>query len=139
MKKRFAALLLLGWLIPAGMAWAEPPVSVSHTLTSYTMGTDTVTASYTLNVKNSSTGSISNLILSLVPFPVISQDQVTLNITTLEPQAEVQIPFTLTTPMLLDQSMLTMLPMSWDCEGTLVDMGPIPIQFPVGSIEGGSL
>jgi len=83
MKKRFAALLLLGWLIPASMAWAESPVVVSHTLTGYTMGTDEVTLSYTLTVKNLGAASISNLTLSYVPVSIISKDALVLDIGTL--------------------------------------------------------
>lgn len=37
MKKGFATLLFLGWLMTAGISWAEPPVSAIHTLAGYSM------------------------------------------------------------------------------------------------------
>jgi hypothetical protein len=137
MRKRFAALLLLGWLIPAGLVWAEPPVTVSHTLTGYTMGANTVTLSYTLHAKNAGTGSVSNLTLSLLSVPVVTEEQLTLNIATLEPQEEVHIPFTLTALLLREQNFFQEMPLLWECEG--VAAGLDPVRFPVISIGGGAL
>jgi hypothetical protein len=134
MKKWFVALLVLGWLIPAGLAWAKPPVQISHTITSFTT-TDAATVNYTLNVKNTGTGSISNMTLSLDPLP-FTQDQITLNIATIEPQAEAQIPFTITTREHIEQNIIRHMPLMWRCEGTVSGAGPVI--FPVVSIEGGS-
>ena len=137
MKKRFAALLLLGWLIPTSMAWAESPVVVSHTMTGYTMGTDSVTLSYTLNVKNTGTSSISDVILNLVPLMIISTEKITLNIATLDPQVEVQVSFTLTTPVLWSESEFRSLPLFW--AGTCTGSSGSFIEFPARSVEGGVL
>jgi hypothetical protein len=137
MKKQFAVFLFLGWLMSAGMAWAEPPVLLSHTLTGYTTGADSATLSYTLNVQNTGAGSLSDLVLSLEPLSVMSQDQIKLNIATLDPQAEVQLPFTLTTHMPVEQEAIRNLPLFWVCEGAVVDIGPV--MFPVASVEGGAL
>lgn len=137
MRKRFTALLFLAWLIPTATAWAVSPVVVSHTLTGYTMGTDSVTLSYTLNVKNIGTSSISNVTLSLVPLMITSREQIKLNVATLDPQAETQIPFAFTTPMLLDQSVFSQQPLFW--AGTCADSSGNLIEFPATSVQGGAL
>ncbi len=137
MRKGFITLLFLGWLIPAGMAWAESPVLVSHTLTSYNKGADSVVLNFTLTVKNSGTSSISNLTLSYVPLMIISKDQATLNIGNIDPQAEIKVPFALTTPMLLDQNMFSQQPLFW--AGKFTDGKGNLIEFPAQSAQGGAL
>jgi len=137
MRKRFAALLLFGWFMVAGAAWAESPVSVSHALTGYTLGADTVTLTYNLAVKNVTASSISNVALSYVPLLIISQDQITLNIATLDPQIEVQIPFTVTTLMLFSEAEFRNQPLFW--AGTCTDSNGDLIEFPSRSKDGGVL
>jgi hypothetical protein len=137
MRKRFAALLLLGWLIPAGIAWAESPVVVSHTMTGYSMGTDSVILSYVLNVKNTGTDSVTNVALSYVPLMIVSTKQITLNVAVLESQAELQVPFTITTPMLFEQDKFSSQPLFW--AGTCKDGSGNQIDFPAQSVEGGAL
>lgn len=137
MRKRFLALLLLGWLIPVSLAWAESPVLVSHTLTGYSMGADSVVLNYTLTIKNSGTSSISNLTLSYVPLMIISKDQITLNIGNLDPQAEIKVSFTVTTPMLLDQAVFSRQTLFW--AGKYTDSNDAVIKFPVRSNQGGAL
>ncbi len=136
MRKRFAVFqLLVLLLMPAGAVWAEQPVSVSHTLTGYTLGTDTVTLGYTLTVKNLGEGSISNVTLSQVPLVIISQNQISLDIVSLAPQAEIQVPFTVTTPMLMSESEFRSQPLFW--AGTYTDSGGSLVEFPASSIDGG--
>ncbi len=137
MRKRFAALLFLGWLIPASLAWAESPVSVSHTLTGYTMGADSVTLSCNLTVKNIGADSISNVTLSYAPLLIISTDRTTLNVGTHDPQGEIQVPFTLTTPMLLEQNVFLEQPLFW--AGEYTDGNSSLIEFPARSVNGGVL
>lgn len=137
MMKRIAALLFLCWLIPAGMAWAESPVVVSHVLTGYEMGTDSVVLNYTLTVKNSGNSSLTNLTLSNVPLFIISKDRATLNIGNLDSQAEIQVPFTVTTPMLLIEPEFKNQPLFW--AGECTDTSGNFIEFPARSVEGGVL
>ena len=133
MKKRFAALLLLGWLIPASMAWAESPVVATHTMTGYSLGADSVTLSYTLNVKSTGTGCVSNVTVSYIPFMIVSTEQITLNIAALASQAEVRVPFTVTMPMLLEESIFRS-PLFW--AGSCTDSSGRLIEFPAHSVEG---
>lgn len=135
MRKRIAALLVFGWLLSAGAAWAESPVSVSHTMTGYTMGTDTVTLTYNLTVKNTSAGSISNVTLAHVPLFLFSRDEIVLNIAMLDPQAEALIPFTVMTPMLLSESEFRHQALFW--AGSCTDSTGSLIEFPAKSLEGG--
>lgn len=137
MKKSFIALLILGWLMPAGVAWAESPVLLSHTLTGYSKGDDSVVLNYTLTVKNQGNSSISSLTLTYVPLMIINKDQITLNIANVDPQAEVQIPFTITTPMFLDQTVFSQQPFFW--AGTCTDTSGNLIEFPARSDERGVL
>lgn len=137
MMKRIAALLFLCWLIPAGMAWAESPVEVSHILTGYEMGTDSVILNYTLTVKNTGNSSFTNLTLSNVPLFIISRDRTTLNIGNLDPQSKIQVPFTVTTPMLLSESEFKRQPLFW--AGECTDANGNVVVFPGRSIEGGVL
>lgn len=137
MRKRFLALLVSGWLMLGSMAWAESPIFVNHTLTGYTMGTGSAVMNFSLTVKNPGNSSITNLILSYVPLMIISRDPITLNIGTLDPQAEVQVPFTITTPMLLDHMKFSGQPLFWI--GSCTDDNGNQIQFPVNSVPGGAL
>lgn len=137
MKKRFFALLLIGWLMPASMAWAQSPVVVSHTLTSYTMGTDSVTLEYNLNLRNIGESSLSDVILSHIPLLIISTEDLHLNVASLDPQMNVQVPFTLTIPMLLEESTITDMPLFWDCEG--ISTGGARVPFSLLSAQGGAL
>jgi len=137
MMKRLAVLLFLVWLMPAGTVWAESPVEVSHVLTGYEMGTDSVILNYTLTVKNTGNSSLTNLTLSHVPLFIISKDRATLNIGNLDPQSEVQVPFTVTTPMLLIEPELKNQPLFW--AGECTDESGNFIEFPARSVEGGVL
>lgn len=137
MRKGLIMLFVLAWLIPAGMAWAESPVVVSHTLTGYNKGADSVVLNYTLAIKNAGTSSISNLTLSYVPLMIVSKDQITLNIGTLAPQAEIKVPFTITTPMLLDQNVFSQQTLFW--AGKYTDNNGAVIEFPAQSGQGGTL
>jgi len=137
MKKQLAAVVFLVLLIPATMAWAESPVTVSHTLASYATGTDSVVLNYNLTVKNTGDSGISNVTLAYVPLVIIGADQLTVDIGSLDPQAEIQLPFTLTTPMLLDQAEILQQPLFW--AGEYTNAGGSLIQFPARSIEGGAL
>lgn len=137
LKKQFAVLLLLGWLIPAGTAWAESPILVSHTLTDFSFGTGSVALGYTLTVRNSGPGSISNLTLFEIPLSIISRDEITFRIESLEPQTEVHLPLTITTPMILDHYSFLQLPLFW--AGRYTDMSGNMIEYSVRSYEGGAL
>lgn len=137
MGKRFLTLLFLGWLIPAGMAWAESPVSVSHTLTGYSKGADSVVLNYTLTVKNSGTSPVSNLVLIYAPLAISNTSAITLNIGNLDPQKEIQVPFILTTPLILDQNKFSEQPLFW--AGECTDSNGGLMEFPARSVEGGVL
>ena len=123
--------------MPAGLVWAESPVVVSHVLTGYDRGTEAVVLNYTLTVKNSGNSSLTNLTLSNVPLFIISKDRTTLNIGHLDPQSEIQVPFTVTTPMLLSESEFKSQPHFW--AGECTDANGNYIEFPARSNDGGSL
>lgn len=137
MKKRFAALVLLLSLMPIGMAWADPSILVSHSLTGYTMGSDSVILDYTLTVKNSGDSSVHGLTLSHVPLFFVTTTSTTLNMGSLEPQGELQVPITLVTPVVLGQAEFAGQPLFWAGEFTTVS-GEL-IEFPARSIDGGAL
>jgi len=137
MMKRLAVLLFLVWLIPAGMVWAESPVVVSHVMTGYDRGAESVVLNYTLTVKNSGNSGLTNLTLSHVPLFIISKDRATLNIGNLGPQAEIQVSFTLTTPMLLSESEFKSQPIFW--AGECMDASGNFIEFPAKSNERGAI
>lgn len=136
MRKPIAALLFLCWLMPAGKAWAESPIVVSHTLTGYAVSRDAVVLNYTLSVKNTGTSCIPNLTLSPVPLFIIGKERATLNIGSLDQQAEVQVPFTITTPMLLGESALKSQPLFW--AGECTDGSGNVVRFSTRSVEGGA-
>lgn len=137
MKRKFAALVLLVLLIPIGTAWADPPILVSHSMTGYTMGPDSVILDYTLTVKNSGDSSVQDLTLSQVPLFFITTTETTLHIGNLQPEGEVLVPFTLVTPMTIEQTEFAGQPLFW--AGEFTNGSGELIEFPAGSIEGGSL
>ncbi len=137
MKRIFAGLLLLFLLTPAAVARAESLISVSHTMTGYSMGADSAVLNYTITVKNAGDTELSDVTLSYVPLIVISPDTLTLDVGPLGPQAEVQVPFTLTTPMLQDQKDFLQWPLFW--AGTYLDDVGNGVEFPACSVEGGAL
>ena len=130
MKKRFTVLLFL-LFISTGAAWAEVPVSVTHTLTGYSMGTELVILNYTLTVKNLGAASISNLTLSYVPVSIISKDALVLDIGTLDANGQLQFSFSLATPMLLDQAQFSGQPLFWS--GKFADGNGSTREFPASS------
>lgn len=136
MKRLFMVLLFFISLISSATAWADPPVQIGHNLTGCIKSTDSLTLTYVLNVRNTSDQPLSNLVLSLDPLAIMSEDQVHLDVLTLAPHIELQIPFTVTSYLLDDQELIRHLPLFWDCAGA-TDAGPV--QFPVVSNEGGAL
>ncbi|MCM2357206.1 MAG: hypothetical protein NDI77_03590 [Geobacteraceae bacterium] len=137
MKLWLVAAVFLGLLISAGMASAESPILVTHTLTGYSMGSDSVVLSYILKVKNPGYSNVSNLTLAQVPLFMIGTDRITLSIESLEPLGETQIPFSIVTPMLLDQAAFSERPLFW--AGEYTDGNGDLLEFPASSVEGGAL
>ncbi len=137
MKQRLAALLFFVFLALSSAAWADPPISVTHTMTDFSTGLDTVVVSYSLTVKNSGTSTLSNLVLSLDPVPLMSRDRTVLNVASLAPQQQMQLPVTVTSSMVLEQSDFRQLHLFWDYEGEIAENGPV--KDLAVSVEGGAL
>jgi hypothetical protein len=133
MKRFLLSLLgvLLVFVFSAGMAWAESPVYLCHTLTTYTAGTDTVTLDYVLHVENTEAEPVYNLALSHVPLMLIPEPEVSLNIGTIEAYGAVDVMFTIATPMLLSQDEVSGRPLFWVGEGQ--DANNAFIEFPADS------
>ncbi len=123
----------LAFVMWAGMAWAEPPVYLSHTLTGYTEGVDTVTLDYVLHVENMGAGAVYNLVLSHVPLMIIAEPDVSLGIGTIEANGAVDVTFTIVTPLLLSQEEFMELPLFWAGEGE--DANYNFIEFPAESLS----
>ncbi len=132
MKRGFLyGLVLVATLLPAGMIRAESPVNLSHTLISYTEGTDSVTLCFLLRVENPSNTSLYNLTLSYVPLTIISQGGVPLYISNIEAGGSRDIPFSVVTPMLLNQEEFLKQSLFWAGKG--FDEVGNPVDFSVES------
>ena len=133
MKKVFVFVLAMAFLLPAGRALAESPVLLSHTITGYTEGVDTVTLDVVLHVENPGAAPLYNLTLSHVPLMIISQDEILLSIGTVEALGALDVPLTVVTPMLLSQEEFSELPLFWAGEGE--DANSNFIEFPADSLN----
>ncbi len=133
MKKVFVFVLAMAFLLPAGRALAESPVFLSHTITGYTEGVDSVTLDYVLHVENMGAAPLYNLTLSHVPLMLISQDEILLNIGTVDALGALDVPLSLVTPMLLSQEEFLELPLFWAGEGQ--DANNAFIEFPAESLS----
>ncbi len=132
----FFAVLLL----PAGAVQAESPIYLSHTLTSFTAGADSVTLGFSLHVVNPSGAPLYNLTLSNVPLTIITLEEVSLPIGYIEAGGSVDITFSVVTPMLLGQDDFSRQPLFWT--GEYKDGGGNLIEFPAESLPasaGGAL
>jgi hypothetical protein len=135
MKKVFVFVLAMAFLLPAGRALAESPVLLSHTITGYTQGADTVTLDVVLHVENPGAAPLYNLTLSHVPLMVISEDEILLNIGTVDALGALDVPLTIVTPMLLSHEEFLELPLFWAGEGQDADNNFI--EFPADSLNDG--
>lgn len=131
--RRILLLLVIGMASATwpGVACAGSPIYLDHTLTSYTLGSDSVTLDYVLHVENPGAATFYSLTLSYVPRMVISQDDFILDIGTIEAYEFIDIPFRIVTPMLLNEELFSELPLFWAGEGA--DSNKTFIEFPADS------
>jgi len=135
--KRFILIFFsIVWFLSVGLAWAESPVHLTHSITGYKADAENVTLNYSLYVENPGDTPVQGLILSHVPLPFVTKEEVFLNIGDLEAHGTRDITFTLITPMLLSQEEFSAHPLFW--AGTYTDGSGNTIEFPAESrIAGG--
>ncbi len=130
-RKLLVMLIFVFMLIPAGMARAESPIYLSHTLINYAENADSVTINFVLHVKNPGNAPLYNVTLSYVPLLLMTQGEVLLSIGDIEAGGSLDIPFTLTTPMLLSQDEFLRQIFFWAGEG--LDEDGNLLEFPAES------
>jgi len=139
MKKVLVLLLIISFasLPSAVMALNESPVYVSHTVTGYTEGADTVTINFTLHVENYGSAPLYNVTLSNVSL-FIPAEGAKLNLGDIGASGTRDVSFSLVSPSPLPVTIdeLERLPLFWAGEGT--DAGGNFIEFPAES-QGGAL
>jgi hypothetical protein len=137
MKMRFIVLAVFVSLVSLSAAGAESPILASHSMTGSRMAADSVVLNYTLTVKNTGENAVSGLVLTYVPLFIPSAERISVDIKSLGSQAEIQVPLTVVTPLLLDQNAILRQPLFW--AGEYTDGDGNRIEVPVRSIEGGAL
>lgn len=125
------------WLLLVGMAWAESPVLLSHSLNGSTKGGDSITFNFTLHVENTGDTPLRDLALSYVPLLVMAREEVNLNIPEIEAHGQSDIKFDLTTPAISDEKEISLQSFHWAGK-CLNDQGKT-LEFPVASNLGGVL
>ena len=125
-------------------AAATGPLSLSHTLSGVTEGTDTVTLDIALHVENRGGGDLSNVTLSYVPLYIFATRDVTVVVGELGVGASADMAFSLTMPTFqepFDEAAFAGERLFWAGEGT--DSSGLPVEFPAMSqravIDGGAL
>ncbi len=138
MNRSFAGLfVLLAMLLPAVSAWgAESRVTVSHTLTGFNMGTNTVTVDYSLHVVNNGEAPVVNLSLSLVPLPPFVANRTIVNVGYLGTRQSADVSLQLVTRAILSADRFSQQPLF--LVGKYLDGEGKPAQFPVKSKPGGA-
>jgi len=139
MKKILVLLLIITYACLPSMAMAlnESPVHLSHAVTGYTVGTDTVTVNFTLHLENYGSSPLHNLTLSHVSL-FIPSEEVKLYLGDIGASGTLDVSFSLVSPSPLPVPVneLARLPLFWAGEGA--DAGGNFIEFPAES-QGGSL
>ena len=139
MKKVLVLLLIISYACLPSMAMAlnESPISVSHTVTGYTEGSDSVTINFVLHVENHGSAPLYNVTLSNVSL-FIPSEEVKLYLGDIGASETLDVSFSLVSPSPLPVTVdeLAMLPLFWAGEGT--GAGGNFIEFPAES-QGGAL
>ena len=130
MKKGFI-MIFIAMLLPLGVASAETPIYLSHSLIGYNASADSVTLNYSLHVENLGDSTFYNLTFFNVPLMIITPEEISLNIGNLEPRGSIDISFSLVTPMLLSEGEFSEQPLFW--AGKYFDGNGNPIEFPAVS------
>lgn len=118
MKRMSVALLGCAiWLMLAGLAWAESPVLLSHSLNGSSSGAESITFNFTLHVENRGDTPIRELDLSYVPLLVMTREEVNLQVAEIERLGQKDIPFKLITPIAFNEEAILKIPLFWDCKG----------------------
>jgi len=135
--------LLVVWLLviafaslpSAARALNESPVNVSHTLTGYTEGPETVTVNFILHVENYGSAPLYNVTLSNVSL-FIPSGEVNLYLGNIGASGTLDVSFSLVSPSPLPVTVdeLSRLPLFWAGEGTDADGNFI--EFPAESLGG---
>lgn len=140
MNKLLLAFLLMSLPVVTS-ARANPPDSpilLSHTLATYIVATNSVTLNYVLHLENIGGETITFLTLRYVPLNLISENEILLEIGSLDPNTNKDIIFSIITPMMLDKDQIEERPFFWAAQG--YDSISNFIEFPVVSqptVEGG--
>jgi len=139
MKKVLVLFLVISFASLPSMAMAlnESPVHLSHAVTGYTVGTDTVTVNFTLHVENYGSAPLYNVTLSSVSL-FIPSEEVKLYVGDIVASGTIDVSFSLVSPSPLPVTVdkLATLPLFWagECTGA----GGNFIEFPAES-QGGAL
>lgn len=124
-------------LLFVGMAWADAPLLLSHTLKGSSKGPDSVTWNFALHVINNGDTPVRDLALSYVPLLVMARDEVNLNISEIAGHGETDVPFELTVPVFVEEREVSTQPFHW--AGNYLDDQGKPVEFPAESNQGGVL
>ena len=117
-RKLLLVLVCVALLCPTAMAQSESPIFLSHTVTDYTEGTDSVTVGVLLHLDNPGDTPLHGVRLSNVPLLIITVEEVFLDIGDIEAGGNLDVSFSLVTPMLLSQEEFAEQPLFWACEWT---------------------
>ncbi|MEE9613426.1 MAG: hypothetical protein V3W31_00540 [Thermodesulfobacteriota bacterium] len=140
MRKAHVALLLaIVLILPAVVASAEEPLSVTHTLNGQTEGTDTVTLDITLHVENLGDSPYQGLRFSYVPLSLIAVEEVIVNVGDVAAGQSADVSFSIVTLSPFLEEMLTGSPLPWVGEYTSLDGTGTIIDFPATSHAAGGV
>src|SRR3990172_10465582 len=112
--KRLLLIIVMSLLMTFGVVSAQSPIHLKHPISSYSMGADSVTLEFSLDVENTGDTPLYNITLSHVPLMIFSAEDVSLNFGDLGSYENAGLSFSLTTPMLFfSEDEFLRLPLFW--------------------------
>jgi len=137
MKKVLARFLVLLFLpiVGASALAANAPVDVTHRLTGYNIGTNTVTATYAVHVVNPGPGTLTTITLTAVRMPPFTEGRATFNVSSLAANQGADFSMQLEAPATIGQTTLEKTPLFF--AGKCIDSQGNSVEFPVKSSPGG--
>lgn len=138
MRKRLVIVLVFfALMLTFSVSAFVEDINLSHTLTGFIEGADSVTLNITLHVTNSGLTAYNNLKLSYVPFMVIAIEEVKVNLTTIEAGQTLDIPITIVTPVPFNRNIFEEATLFWAGELDNPDVSGAIVEFPASSYHVG--
>jgi tripartite motif-containing protein 71 len=134
MKRLLSGLFILSALLIPSLVWAEaPPVVLTHTVTGYSTGDETVTIDISVHVANPGDSALSNVTLTFVPMPPFISGRSTLDVGTLAPRQSADFALHLEA-MATGMDRIARRPLFF--AGKCVNADGTKVEFPVSSYPG---